>query len=61
MFGILDRESILIVVPAKAGTHYPKCALLRDAGPTISFTIKSGGYGSWPSRPCKKSARRGEY
>ena len=54
------QRNVLAVVLAKARTHYPKCALLRDAGASISFTIRCGGYGSWlspgspvPGRDCE--------
>jgi len=44
-----ESRTILIVVLAKARTHYPKSQSLRDAGAAIPFTIKCGGYGSWLS------------
>jgi len=34
---VVRTRSKLSVVPAKAGTHYPKCELLRDAGVTAFF------------------------
>src|SRR5678815_1638719 len=37
------------VVPAKAGTHYHECELLRDAGATTHSHKKTCGYGSRPS------------
>ncbi|WP_210186593.1 hypothetical protein, partial [Bradyrhizobium elkanii] len=48
-WGALNRELILIVVPAKAGTHNPKCKLLRDAGTTSPTYNACRGYGSRPS------------
>ncbi|KRQ09747.1 hypothetical protein AOQ73_09780 [Bradyrhizobium pachyrhizi] len=40
-------RNIFDVVLAKARTHYPDHQLLSEAGATIPFTIKRGGYGSW--------------
>ena len=49
-------RTVLIVVLAKARTHYPKCPLLRDAGAAIPFITERGGYGSWLS-PGRRKGR----
>ncbi|WP_210168332.1 hypothetical protein, partial [Bradyrhizobium pachyrhizi] len=41
-----ESRTILIVVLAKARTHYPESRLLRDAGAATPFVTEFGGYGS---------------